>query len=536
MKKLLILALLGLVLGAGIWKSQNPEGGLDDARLQAGNVIDRLKAGALTVRDTPTTSQTDSDQSLSALETRLAQIEESLVQRIPDTDTEAAPEPLPEPVSVSEPDAAQSDGTNSDNNELATSVQDALANAEANVVRINAIDSRLELLVRRLDEQGVEVRLGEVKNLVNSFGEMVTEQRRNNAILEIALGNKVEDATEQAEAIGLRLDTLAAGNATAAEGSSDAAQSNAAVNALSSTLDQRLKLLESRLSTANSDARKIDALNGQLDEAKTLITQLQQENAATQRRLTQVNGSLAKLETAGESVSIETVQAEIRDQLALLQSQFETSVVSDNAAALQELLNTTRTRVDELEARVESLPATSTEASNAQDFQTALESQVLALERRLQDISNTNPEIATSLSGAAQDADQPNSRGYVTQEDLRTGKEQAAVQYKIYFDRNSVDITDAAATVLDSFIAQEKNRTTGVSIFGFTDRLGSVTYNQQLALQRATNVRSYLVKNGFDYTKIKALSGLGEDAATAVLPDDAGDAQQRIVVLFAAQP
>jgi len=55
-------------------------------------------------------------------------------------------------------------------------------------------------------------------------------------------------------------------------------------------------------------------------------------------------------------------------------------------------------------------------------------------------------------------------------------------------------------------------------------------------LRRATNVRTYLLQNGFDFALIQQINGLGEAAAAAVLPDDADDAQQRVVVLFAAQP
>ncbi len=89
---------------------------------------------------------------------------------------------------------------------------------------------------------------------------------------------------------------------------------------------------------------------------------------------------------------------------------------------------------------------------------------------------------------------------------------------------------------MNSFIAQEKNRTTGVSIYGFTDRRGTAEYNQELALRRATNVRSYLIQNGFDFTKINSLNGLGEDAAAISSEDGAEDAKERSVVLFAAQP
>ena len=57
-----------------------------------------------------------------------------------------------------------------------------------------------------------------------------------------------------------------------------------------------------------------------------------------------------------------------------------------------------------------------------------------------------------------------------------------------------------------------------------------------MCIRDRTNVRSYLIQNGFDYTKINTLSGLGEDAAAAELEDEVEDANQRVVVLFAAQP
>ena len=240
-------------------------------------------------------------------------------------------------------------------------------------------------------------------------------------------------------------------------------------------------------------------------------------------------------QAAGASLSIETVQAEIRDQLALVQSQFESNAASDNTEALENLLNATRSQIQDLESRVQALPASSSEASNAQEIQTALEAQIVALEDRLGQINSADPELANTLTNVQNKVEELASQQFVTKEDLRAQQEQRAVQYKIYFDRNSSEITEDAAVVLNSFIAQEKNRTTGVSIFGFTDTRGSAAYNQQLALQRATNVRSYLIQNGLDYLKIRALNGLGEDAAAAVLPDNADDAQQRVVVLYAAQ-
>ncbi len=196
MKKLLVLALLGLILGAGAWKSQNPEGTVDDVRAQATDVVNRLKAGAISVRDSSTIGQSadvaqDSSE-LTTLQERLALVEESLAASI----TEAPA------------DSEAADNTTID--DLAVSLNDALASTEANMVRLDAIDSRLELLVRRLDEQAVEQRLGDIQSAIDAISEEVADLRSTNAAQEAALTNEVAVAREQATALGLRFDTLSA--------------------------------------------------------------------------------------------------------------------------------------------------------------------------------------------------------------------------------------------------------------------------------------------------------------------------------------
>lgn len=506
MKKLLVLALLGLILGAGAWKVQNPDGSLDDARIQAEALGSRLQTGLQAVR---LSGAADTGAPQQTLEERLSLLEESIV-------------------------AGNNDNLPTTVDELSEVAQDAEAGNAANVVRLDAIDSRLELLVRRLDEQTVEQGLQSMQESVDAIAADVATLRESANTRETAVSDELATVSEQLAALDLRLDTLAAGTAgDSPESSTDGSGSS---SSLATTVDERFKALESRLDTVNSDSRRIATLTEQLEAAREEITQLQQSTATNSRNVNRLDGSVAQLRTAGESMSIDAVQAEIRDQLALVQSQVESGGAAGNTAALQRLLDNTRNRVNELKSRIQELPASTTEATNAQDMQSALESRVASLDKRLQDIGTAKPIPADSSSNVQEGTKSLASDDFVTRDDLREQTEPQAVQYKIYFNRNSVEITDAAATVLDSFIAQEKNRTTGVSIFGFTDRLGSATYNQQLALQRATNVRSYLIQNGFDYTKIKALNGLGEDAAAAVLPDNADDAQQRVVVLYASQP
>jgi OOP family OmpA-OmpF porin len=50
---------------------------------------------------------------------------------------------------------------------------------------------------------------------------------------------------------------------------------------------------------------------------------------------------------------------------------------------------------------------------------------------------------------------------------------------------------------------------TDVDITGYTDRLGSSTYNQKLSQRRADAVRDYLVSKGIDGKRLKAY-GKGE--------------------------
>lgn len=558
MKKLLLLALMGLGLGAGVWKSQNPTGTVEDLRVQALAVVERLKTGVAAVRAASPQAMQDQQAKAQSLEERLVELE-ALVQSQEDQDASADIDAL---VSTTDARFAANDEQQSTLKQALESLQstseatqvavnNVTAGNDADIIRLDAIDSRLELLVRRLDEQPYDSDISALtsqmdaqKNEIQQIVE-ATQQTNNST------DNSIADVNELTTALGLRMDTLvtataqvAAEAANATETDSNTGNTTGANNsnysstlaALSAGLDERFTALEERLQTVNSDSRRINALNEQLNTVRSNVVEFAEQTEKTNQSIEALNSAIEELKTAGESLSIDTVQAEIRDQLALVQSQFASDAASDNTQALENLLDNTRDRIQTLEQRVQDLPAASTEADNAQQIQSALQSQIVALERRLEGINSADPALASTLSNVQEKVDLLASREYVTLDDLRAQNETQAIQYKIYFDRNSAEITGDASTVLSSFITQEKNRTTGVSIFGFTDRRGSAIYNQQLALQRATNVRSYLIQNGLDYTRIKALTSLGEDAAAAVLPDNADDAQQRMVVIYAAQP
>jgi outer membrane protein OmpA-like peptidoglycan-associated protein len=564
MKKLLLLAVIGLALGGGVWISQNPQGTAEDFKNQAFASVERLKtgvdAGISAVREQPVTIDTQAarqeelSQRLTSLEQTLQQNDSAGDQRLAElvdsqvsstrsevqtlqTST-AALESTVDSLqrSLGDLESKVNDNVSSSLASLETDMTESVASIEsklastsagtdAGIVRLDAIDKRLELLVRRLDEQTVETELQSLTDVVEGVGTELEELKSESRTQQARLAIDLARINEKADTLGLRVDTFAgslSGDSNAENTDNPASAGNLA---LSSGVDDRLSALEQKLADVNTGALRIRSLEEQLDAANSKIAELESQDEEAQRTLSRLNRSLSELKTAGESLSIDTVQAEIREQLATAQAQIESEEQSTDTDELVSLLEKTRNRIQTLEQRVQDLPASSTEADTALQIQSELQSQIAALQRRVEDVSTTDPALENTVQDVKEQVEQLSSR-----------QESKSIEYKIYFDRNSAEITDDAANVLNSFIAQEQNRTTGVSIFGFTDRSGSAAYNQQLALQRATNVRSYLIQNGLDFTKIKALSGLGEDAAAVVLPDESADAQQRVVVLYADQP
>jgi|GEM_PF-664419 len=400
----------------------------------------------------------------------------------------------------------------------------------ATLERLEAIDARLGRIAERLEASAIE------------------STRRQDAA-DARLGS-IDEALEALEAPGAPAralpdtDDAVAGDTAVDELTAANEETASRLDALSAGLDERLAAMEARLSESDEDGERLDAL------ARRLDTFADNAAAADQGASSGPGTPSAALPASAEGssdgtadgdepteASIDAAQAKIRSEIATIGEQVDDSTTSDAAPVLGEALESTRERLAALEAQVQALPASSDEADEAKATQEALETQVQALEQQLEALpKGTDPAIVSSISEVREQVDALANSGFVTQAELRETQEGRNVEYKIYFDRNSTEISDDAAGVLDSFIVQEQNRTTGVSIFGFTDRLGSASYNQRLAMERATNVRSYLIQNGLPYTAIRSLNALGEDAAAAVLPDDSADAQQRVVVLYAEQP
>lgn len=418
-------------------------------------------------------------------------------------------------------------------------VSSSLGNLNDNVAGLSA----------NLSEQDDEQTLTNIGTRIDTIDGQLNELSASN---ETALGElkaEIAGIAEGNASLQSRINTLSV------DASGDGGGS------LSAQVDQRLQELETKLGTANADKLRLNSLMARLnttnqqiealsasqggssagssDQVNELVTALAETTQKTEdleAQLNQANNKIAgmseeldALKSQGGSASVETLQAELTQQLQDLEGRIadtDDDTANTDINTLNSTLASTRQRIQSLERRVQDLPTDGDNAAAAQTAQADLQKQIAAMEERLRALpQQTDPELLSTLNQVQQDVAK-----------LRDRDNQNGVEYRVYFGNGSTGISDDAAVVLKSFIKQEQNRTIGVNIYGFTDRRGDAAFNQRLALQRATAVRSYLIQNGFDFTKIKSLSGLGEDAAAATLDDGAEDADQRTVVLVADQP
>ena len=95
------------------------------------------------------------------------------------------------------------------------------------------------------------------------------------------------------------------------------------------------------------------------------------------------------------------------------------------------------------------------------------------------------------------------------------------------FDRSSIsDVTDGGRAELDHLageLSAEQSHISRIQILGYTDRLGSNAYNQQLSERRAQTVAAYLSTHGVPSNLVEA-EGRGKSDAIAKCPNGARQA------------
>lgn len=105
--------------------------------------------------------------------------------------------------------------------------------------------------------------------------------------------------------------------------------------------------------------------------------------------------------------------------------------------------------------------------------------------------------------------------------------------YLVFFDFDKSAIASSGESVLDAVGTEVKSRSlNAVNVLGHTDRAGSRTYNNRLALKRANSVREALIKRGVDAGLIK-VDGRGEDQNLVATDDNVREpANRRAEITF----
>ena len=130
------------------------------------------------------------------------------------------------------------------------------------------------------------------------------------------------------------------------------------------------------------------------------------------------------------------------------------------------------------------------------------------------------PPVAVAPPGTALEG--------VSQETLRTNPFVKG-RVILFFPHNSNELTSEVTSALDQIASYLKaDRSPAVSIRGFTDSVGSVTYNLSVSQFRANSVKSYLAGKGVDPAKLQAI-GLGAKDPLASNDTPEGRQQNRRV-------
>ena len=96
-------------------------------------------------------------------------------------------------------------------------------------------------------------------------------------------------------------------------------------------------------------------------------------------------------------------------------------------------------------------------------------------------------------------------------------KESAKVTFPvIYFTFNSIDIQQNEETKLNAILKTLKeNPNMKVTVTGWSDTKGSMAVNKRISLQRAEAVKTWLVKNGIEASRITAIGNGSDDTQDA---------------------
>ena len=560
---------MATALGGGYWKMNNPTAGLSTLKSQASqqvggmatmlsgvsrqqieHVNDELEASR--TRQQETQSELDSNkQELEQATSRLSTAEDSLSE-------------LLGIMNGQQTILAEQQRINEQNLLRFSEIEQSANSLTSPAAAVAATDGTDGQFVSRLDlmETQMSNLLGQINGDSSSFAGQIESlrasnaQERKDAMVELADALRNEQQNQLAEMknsiASNREQELTQTTLAVREENQLAIESNArelrqelsglqnqfsALSALSgdaesavtltTNLDDRIAALENSIANIDDNAvfKRIESrINQQIVDANEKLVTLQEQD---DRQTDNVNNRLNSMEEQIQGLDgslTERLNTTSPDQAQSEQSKEAVAALQAKVAELESRLQVTTSQFKIVSTRLDNLQKLGSLqnqplANNVQQSQTSESDQQLAA-------ANVQPE---SLENSSEESI---NRQSLARQDVSKGK---AVEYKIYFAKDSTSISKAAEKVLKSFVAQEINRANRVSILGFTDRSGNAAYNQRLALRRANRVRSYLIQEGFDFRKFNAVDGLGEDLAASKTDDGQEDANQRTVVMYAYQ-
>lgn len=156
--------------------------------------------------------------------------------------------------------------------------------------------------------------------------------------------------------------------------------------------------------------------------------------------------------------------------------------------------------------------------------------------------ANTPAGVKVDAMGCALDSDADgiadasdacaNTKAGIKVDDKGCAIPKVAVANKVQFGFGTADLNDQTKKALDAVAVELKANPDSVAqIAGFTDAVGSESYNKKLSEERAQAVRDYLSKQGVSAATLR-IQGFGEERPIASNETDTGRAQNRRVEVF----
>ncbi len=203
-------------------------------------------------------------------------------------------------------------------------------------------------------------------------------------------------------------------------------------------------------------------------------------------------------------------------------------------------------RVYLAQRRVEIARATA-EARAADQQRQALASQLdqARLEARTREADAAKSEVATArmeADAARQDAASAQAQNVQLQQEIEamhmreTDRGLVLTLGDVLFATGRADLKSGAVMDLDrlaTFMGRYPDRS--ITIEGHTDSVGSEDYNLGLSQRRAESVRSYLMRQGVDATRVTT-HGMGESVPVAPNDTASGRQQNRRVEIIVSNP